>query len=552
MKLLLVGLLAGCLGSAHAQTQQQRDMDWYNCSFEEDGVYGAAVNKAYQFLQGKEVKKTPVIAFIGTGMDVYHEDLCESIWENPNPTRGDINGWNFIGGRDGEMLVEVPSLANREYERLEGKYGDLLYSDGKYWHIVNDRPVEYTGEVDEEEFKYYEMWRQTGLSELMNTRYSTILMYFMRNWMERANREMRAANPGKELGQEDYIRWGASVERNHMDSMCFFFTSMTYGTWENMLNKKVVWDSIYNFYTDGRYFASCREKFERAKKSVDLDIRKRIVGDDVTDINDTDYGNDNLFSTACLSEVMRASIAVGKRGNGIGADGIADFTKLMSLCAYPERGEPYGKDIALAIRYAVEHGADIITLAYQYLIASPQDTQWLKEALEYAESKNVLVIISAWERADDTDLEPTYCPGHVMDGHEFTNLMIVSPSDKNGKPSLASNYGANTVDIFAPGMEIYAASTGDTYQKASGTALAAGTVAGVAALVKGYYPELTAAQLRNLLIETATPRKGVIIEKTARANGQRVTDLFLFDELCRAKGIVNAYNAVVAADKMTK
>ena len=70
--------------------------------------------------------------------------------------------------------------------------------------------------------------------------------------------------------------------------------------------------------------------------------------------------------------------------------------------------------------------------------------------------------------------------------------------------------------------------------------------------MKGYYPELAAAQLRNLLIETATPRKGVIIEKTARANGQRVTDLFLFDELCRAKGIVNAYNAVVAADKMTK
>ena len=139
----------------------------------------------------------------------------------------------------------------------------------------------------------------------------------------------------------------------------------------------------------------------------------------------------------------------------------------------------------------------------------------------------------------------------VKDYREVDGKIIVEVL-VNGKPSLASNYGANTVDIFAPGMEIYAASTGDTYQKASGTALAAGTVVGVAALVKGYYPELTAAQLRNLLIETATPRKGVIIEKTARANGQRVTDLFLFDELCRAKGIVNAYNAVVAADKMTK
>lgn len=534
------------------QEMKQKDADWYNCSFEEDGVYGAAVNKAYRFLKGKELKKTPIIAFIGTGMDVDHEDLSEAIWENPNPERGDVNGWNFIGGRDGEMLVTTPSVADREYARLKD-YGDIFFSDGKYWVIKDERPMEYDGELNREEFNYYESLRQTNASQVMSSRYSLNLAYFMRDYVKRADGEMREMFPGKQLMREDYVAWYMKDKqpKSRVDSMCFYFSHLNYSIQENYAKHPILWDTMSTFYIQGKHIEFCRKNYEKALKSVDFDIRKRIVGDDYQDLNDNQYGNDNLFSSACLAEVMRASIAVGKRGNGLGADGIADFAKLMTLCAYPEKGEPYVKDLILSLRYAVDHGADIVVLAYQPRLSTPEDRKWLLEALLYAEDKDVLVVIPVWESADDMD-EEQYYPNRFMGKKELNNILVVGPSDRDGKPSVMSNYGRKQVDLFAPAISIYVATTGDTYQIGSGTALGAGTVAGIAALLRGYYPQLSAAQIRDILIKTVTRRDGVEFEKSTHANRHIVQDLFLFDELCVSGGIVNAYQAVIVADQLEK
>jgi len=549
--LCIVGLVLGVM-NVTGQERRQKDADWYNCSFEEDGVYGAAVNKAYRFLQGKELKKKPVIAFIGTGMDVEHEDLRDAIWENPNPERGDVNGWNFIGGRDGEMLISVPSVADREYARLK-KYGEIFFCDGKFWTIKDEKVVEYEGEVNREEFDYYEFLRKTNASEVMGKRMSLHLAYCMRDYVARADREMREMFLGKQLMREDYIAWYTKDKRVKLriDSMCFYFSNFNYGMQESYAKRPIAWDTIAPYYIQGKYIEYCREGYEKAVKRVDLDLRRRVVGDDYLDLSDDRYGNDNLFSSACLAEVMRASIAVGKRGNGLGADGIADFAKLMTLCVYPEKGEPYGKDLILSLRYAVDHGADIVVLAYQLRLSTPADRQGLLEVLQYAESKNVLVVIPVWESADDMD-EEQYYPNRFMGERELSNMVVVGPSDREGRPSKMSNYGRKQVDLFAPSIDIYVATTGDTYQVGTSSALGAGTVAGVAALLRGYYPQLTARQLRNILIETVTSRKGVEVEKSTHANGRIVQDLFLFDELCVSGGIVNAYNAVVAADRLEK
>ena len=130
--------------------------------------------------------------------------------------------------------------------------------------------------------------------------------------------------------------------------------------------------------------------------------------------------------------------------------------------------------------------------------------------------------------------------------------MVVSSSDRNGNPSMNSNYGAKEVDLYAPGIDIYTAYTGDTYQMTTGVGLAGAATAGVAALIKAYYPELSGSQIRNLLIDNVTSRKGVEVEKGIRVNIQQSQDLFIFDDLCIAGGILNAYQAVVAADKLTK
>ena len=176
----------------------------------------------------------------------------------------------------------------------------------------------------------------------------------------------------------------------------------------------------------------------------------------------------------------------------------------------------------------------------------------MNEAIRYAESKESLVIVPVWELAYDLS-KVEFFPNRWMDGSkELTNLMVIASSDKNGNPSMNSNYGAKELDLFAPGMDIYAAYMGDTYKTGTGAGLASATVAGVAALVKAYYPNLTGAQIREILLETVTSRRGVEIEKGIVVNGKRAQDLFLFDDLCLSGGIVNAYQAVVAADKRSK
>ena len=174
------------------------------------------------------------------------------------------------------------------------------------------------------------------------------------------------------------------------------------------------------------------------------------------------------------------------------------------------------------------------------------------EALLYAEAHGVLVIAPVWELSKDLSKE-TFFPNRWMAGtKELTNLMVVASSDKNGNPSLKSNYGAKELDLFAPGINIFSAYTGDTYQIGTGCGLASASVAGVAALIKAYYPKLTGAQIRNILLESVTSRDGVEVEKGIRVNGKQAQDLFLFDELCLSGGILNAYQAVVAADKLVK
>ena len=546
IRILLVGVLVGLMSSVCAQEKKQKDLDWYNCSFEMDSVYGAEVNKAYDFLKGKEVKKTPVVAVIGLGLDIDHEDLIDAIWENPNPMRGDMNGWNFIGGRDGEMLVNTPTVADREFERLKDKYANLMFCGGKFWYIENEQVVEYTGEVNREEYEWYDWVRQTGTSEVMQAYASLIVSYFMRDFVARVDSDMRAKFPDRELTRADFIEIikEPGYRKHRLDSASAYFSEVRMAA-----AKRDDWKYITDDILSGNDIQRAKEKCRQVESRLDLGIRKRVVGDDFRDLNDTNYGNNTLFTSACIGEVMRAGIIAAKRGNGLGGDGIADFARLMPLVAYPEKGEPYAKDIVLAVRYAVDHGANIIVLAYQPRVTTPQARQWYEDAMRYAESKDVLVVIPAWEWGERME-KGEYAPNRFTKTGELSNIIVVSPSDKKGNPSLNSNFSPVEVDIYAPGMDIYASTPGDMYQMGTGTILCAGTVAGVAALIRGYYPHLRAGQVRTLLMENVTTRDGVEVEKGVALPGRKIQDLYLFEELCGAKGIINAFKAVVAADKI--
>ena len=174
--------------------------------------------------------------------------------------------------------------------------------------------------------------------------------------------------------------------------------------------------------------------------------------------------------------------------------------------------------MALAIRYAVDHGASVVVLPQQNSFYPESQKVWMSEAIRYAEEKGVLVIVPVHEMSRDLS-ESTFFPNRWMTGgKELTNLMVVASSNKEGNPSMRSNYGARELDLFAPGMDVFSTYTGDTYQTGTGVGLAAASVAGVAALIKAYYPALTGTQIRDILLESVTSRAGVEVEKGIEVN----------------------------------
>lgn len=537
--------------------KKQSDLDWYNCSFDRDGVYGAEINKAYEFLKGKKIKKRPVVALIGSGMDVEHEDLKQAIWVNPkekadgkdndkNGLTDDINGWNFLGGKDGQVMESTMREGDREYLRLKDKYADYIFDGKNYCKVIDGKLTKVADPENIEEYNYY---RNQVLpeSQMASTYSGWMLAYVIKDYTQKFDRMMKKRFPGKELTQAEFgICYDPKAPRDSLAEVAFMVCAMGFSVYQT--DK---WETVYAGIKSGAQIEQSKADYEAKVKKFSSDGRKEIIGDHYLDINDNRYGNNVLLTADASIGTMEAGIVAAKRGNGLGGDGIMDQAEIMTL-RVSTNGEPYLKDIALAIRYAVDHQADVIMLPVQNTLYPANQKKWIDEALQYAENKGVFVVTPAWEAAQDLSVE-TYYPNRWMTGKkELTNLMVVSSSDRNGNPSMNSNYGAKEVDLYAPGIDIYSSYTGDTYQKGTGIGLAAATTAGVAALIKAYYPHLTGTQIRNILLETVTSRKEAEVEKGIIVDGKPTQDLFLFGDLCLSGGIINAYQAVVAADKIAK
>lgn len=538
--------------------KKQSDLDWYNCSFEQDGVYGCEVNKAYEFLKGKKLKKRPLVALIGTGMDVEHEDLKESIWLNKkekadgkdNDKNGwidDRNGWNFLGGKDGQVMESLMQEGDREFLRLKDKYADYFTGNGEFFKVIDGKKTKVPAPENLSEYSYYKN-EVVPESRLAATYGGWKIGYIVQEYAEMFKKELDKKYPEheKHTFQEFQTCYDPKAPQDSLRDVAFTLIAMGFQVYKTE-DLDVVYDRfVKTIVSHGK------ETYEKTLAQMGNDGREDIVGDNYLDINDSKYGNNVLLTSEAATGTMQAGIVGGKRGNGLGGDGIVDQAEIMCLRVSAGKGEPYLKDMALAIRYAVDHGADVIVLPQQNTLYPENQKAWMSEALRYAEDKGVLVIVPVWELSRDL-AKQTFFPNRWMDGSkELTNLMVIASSDKNGNPSMNSNYGAKELDLFAPGINVYSAYMGDTYKMGTGVGLAAASVAGVAALIKGYYPNLTGTQIRNLLIENVTSRKGAEVEKGIIVDGKQAQDLFLFEDLCLSGGILNAYQAIMAADKLSK
>jgi subtilisin family serine protease len=271
------------------------------------------------------------------------------------------------------------------------------------------------------------------------------------------------------------------------------------------------------------------------------------VGDDPDDFSQVNYGNNDVEGPDALHGTHVGGIVGAIRGNGLGGDGVANDVLLMSIRAVPN-GDEFDKDIALAVRYAVDNGAQVINMSFGKKYSPHQKEVY--EAFKYADSKGVLCIHAAGNDHKDIDVEPNYPTSlYSFQTEKLDHFLTIGASTKNAKeklPSSFSNYGKRGVEVFAPGSEIYNAVPQSEYMILQGTSMACPMVSGVAAMLKSYFPEMTMKEISDVMLSTATSYKGV---NQIHPETKELTD---FADLSVVGGVINVKNAVSKCLKIEK
>jgi len=539
---LLVGLTLLSL-SSFAQNSVIPN-GWHMMDKEKDGYSGVSANKAYEFLKSKNLKsKTVLVAVIDSGIDTAQEDLKPILWTNPKEIPGngkdddgngyidDIHGWNFIGGKDGRNVKIDSDERGRVYYGLKDKWDNKTVDKSKlskadlyeYEMFLRAKEELKGSNTEEDSFKDVDV---AGLRSL----YASLLE--SDSILKKAMG--RDTFTGKEL--DAYVTKSFTERRAKNE-----FLGMMKGN--NMLDQsdKEFVDGLRDYieYVEGE------QRKAEAKVKAPKAYRKEIVGDDETNFNDRNYGNNDLMAETSMHGTHCAGIIGAVRGNGKGMDGIADNVRIMMLRAVPD-GDEHDKDIALAIRYAVDNGAQIISMSFGKSY-SPEK-KWVDEAFAYAESKNVLLVHAAGNDAKNVDTAYNFPnPAFINGGRSNTTITVGASAEPTSGSYTASfsNYGKKEVDVFAPGSKIYSTLPGgNNYGNLSGTSMACPLVAGIAALTLEYFPNLTAKQLKY------------VIEKSAVAPKEKVTkpgtdEKVPMSDISKTGGIVNAYEAVKLAATLT-
>lgn len=521
---------------------QEVPKGWHMQDPKANGYYGISIDKAYEFLKSKKVKSnTVIVAVIDSGIDTAHEDLKPVLWVNKKEIPGngidddkngyidDINGWNFLGSRDGKQNVEKDSYeAARVYHQFKSKY------DGK--------DVD-AGKLSKEEKFEYEMWKRSK-EEVAggDSKTSSMELVFLKRAYNSATKADTVLQ--KALGKEKYT--GKDLEALNSDNADVKKAkNMIYG----LMSGNDALESTNQEFLEGfgEYVDSEMNKAEAAETAPE-NYRGNIVKDNYNDFNDKFYGNNNVFvsNKSALHGTHVSGIIAAARGNGKGMDGVADNVKIMALRAVPD-GDEHDKDIALAIRYAADNGAQVINMSFGKGF-SPEK-QWVDDAVKYAESKGVLLVHAAGNDAKNIDTSFNYPTPVFNDGKRASNWITVGasgPNNENGNSLAAnfSNYGKQEVDVFAPGVKIYATVPGgNTYQNLQGTSMASPVVAGMAALILEYYPALSPQQVK-MVIEKSAQKPPVKVKNPG--TGEEVN----LSEISRSGGVINAYEALKLASTL--
>jgi len=535
--LIGVGLFLSTGLFAQENSNEKNPQSWYQLGSAYEGI---DLQDAYHYLKENPRKSNQIIVgVIDSGIDTTHEDLKPILWTNPKEIPGngidddkngyidDVHGWNFLGGKDGRNVQKDSYEAARVYYNLKPKW--------------RNKTVDTTtlSAADLEEYKTYlraENKVMGGNKEINDM--EVIMLKRMLTVMKIADSTLQIAMDKKEYTGNDLdtLKPQNADDKRAKEVMYSILKSL--GDLEST-NTSVIRDL-------SSYISSEEEKIA-SRDNAPEPYRAEIVKDNENDINDRDYGNNDIMTGTAFHGTHCSGIIAAVRNNNKGMDGIADNVRIMMVRAVPD-GDEHDKDVANAIRYAVDNGARIISMSFGKPF-SPQK-QWVDDAFKYAESKGVLLVCAAGNDSKNVDVNPFY-PNRYYKDHSgsASNVIVVGASGNQlngGLVASFSNYGKNSVDVFAPGVDIYSTIPGgNKYGNASGTSMAAPVVSGIAALILEHFPNFTPQQLIYVIEHSVQiPKEQVEMPGT----DEKVN----LSDLCKTGGIVNAYDAIKFAYQYNK
>lgn len=488
-----------------ALTNTEKD-NWHHLDLATDTIPGMSVNKAYDFLKGKKSVEV-IVGVVDSGTDLRHEDLKDVAWVNTNEIAGngidddkngyvdDINGWNFLGKSYKEHL---------EYERI----------------LMNPSIA------DAETLAEVKAYQEEKVNEAKNN------LKNLKSSFQRVDESKEAVI--KLLGKDTYTKEEVFVLQSEDKLVNFAKRLLGY---------------FPDFSAAKEYF---KENIIKTEKTINGDNLKTdyrtVVGDNAYDIKDKPGSGDGNTGHSEKGELHGSHVSgiIGAtRNNGKGMNGVATNVKMMAVRSVSD-GDEYDKDVALGIRYAVDNGAKVINTSFGKGF-SP-NKEWVYEAIKYAASKDVLIVNAAGNDGKNIDIEKTF-PNDTPDlkteiSDNFLTIGAMSANYNEKLPASFSNYGKLNVDVFAPGVQIHSTFPENEYEKISGTSMAAPSTAGVAALIRSYYPKLSASQVKHILMNSGTQIPFKVIKPGTR------DELVPFSDLSVSGRIVNAYNALRMADRM--
>ncbi len=504
---------------------------WSSSDLLTDTIPGMSVDRAYSELLKNRKGQKVIVAVIDSGVDIEHEDLKNVIWTNPGEIAGngidddkngfidDVHGWNFLGDIVAENL-EYVRIMRKLGPKFEGKTdASISASDRKDFALYQKAKAEYEKEVQQ--------------ATANKAQYEGILAQVIP-----VHKKMT-----QKLGKQDYTKKELAAIANPTAE-----EQQEIGLLTQMLNFGDTVPEVIKELNGGiEYFGNRLDSHFNMTKDF-----RGVLGDDPNDIKDSKYGNNDVDGPDPKKEDAKhgthvAGIIAAQRNNGIGMNGIANNAEIMVVRAVPD-GDEYDKDIALAIRYAADNGAKVINTSFgKYYSPHPE---WVWDAIKYAAKKDVLIVNAAGNEGLDLDGIQVYPMDQELTGAEISDnfLTVGALNFKYGSEMVAtfSNYGKSNVDVFAPGVKIWATTPLNTYEFLQGTSMASPNVAGVAATIRSYYPKLKASQVKQILMDSGLTSKTPVMLGGDESNVQN------FPDISKSTKMVNMYNALIMAAQMSK